>query len=289
MLSPVTSNVIPPQESNESNTNDYRRESTTSGSVFGESMALYATITGSTSRNRRDSGENYIPREYNSKLLHSRRPSRIYTRPTETVIMNVGGVIFETYNDTLQRLSGTLMTNEQEMASFYRKDKGDYFFDRDPDAFKVVINYLRTGELHVPASVCGPALKKEFQFWGVDELDIARCCWTQYNTWNTQSKSLEKLDKNRKYSMTTSEEELMKIESNYQKFRAKIWNFLYDPGSSRGAKVIVVSRIKDFVLVEECSCFIGESFQQPFSLQFTRVGFVITPSVIMRGNICIIF
>jgi len=55
----------------------------------------------------------------------------------ETVIINVGGVIFETYKSTLLSQPEMPLGDEDFLKSHFRRDKGDYFFDRDPDMFRV--------------------------------------------------------------------------------------------------------------------------------------------------------
>ena len=95
-------------------------------------------------------------------------------RSKQTVIINVGGQVFETYKSTLRRLKSCKLSKDSEMAKYYRVDNGDYFFDRDPYAFNIILNYLRYGDLHLPTNLCGPALMREFEFWGVDEQDIER-------------------------------------------------------------------------------------------------------------------
>jgi len=92
----------------------------------------------------------------------------------ETVIINVGGNKFETFRSNLKRLKSCKLASDREMMKYYRHDKGDYFFDRDPYAFNIILNYLRYGDLHLPTNLCGPALMREFQYWGIDESDIER-------------------------------------------------------------------------------------------------------------------
>lgn len=92
----------------------------------------------------------------------------------ETVIINVGGNVFETFRSTLKRFKTCKLSDEREMMKYYRPDKGDFFFDRDPYAFNIILNYLRYGDLHLPTNLCGPALMREFQYWGIDEQVIER-------------------------------------------------------------------------------------------------------------------
>ncbi|XP_029656820.1 potassium voltage-gated channel protein Shab-like [Octopus sinensis] len=162
-----------------------------------------------------------------------RHGSHIYD---DTVVLNVGGKIFETRRATLFRLPTMKLANTEEMEKYYRPERREYFFDRDSEAFRIILNYLRTGELHVPMCMCGPSIKTEFEFWGIEEHDIERCCWTQYNTWNTQSKSLEKLESFRKTSLPQNGLMNERRLSCWTRYRAKIWSFLNDPTSSKYAQ-----------------------------------------------------
>ncbi|XP_050408726.1 potassium voltage-gated channel subfamily C member 1 isoform X2 [Patella vulgata] len=173
----------------------------------------------------------------NSKPKYTANKKRRRGGSKDTVKMNIGGHIFETYRSTLRRLKNSMLANDEKLKLYYRPESGDYFFDRDPTAFAAVLNYLRSGELHIPTNMCGPSLQNELVFWGIDELDIERCCWTNYNTWKTQCRSLEKLEYDRKLS-TTQNIILNKHNSTcWQRYRSKIWTFLQDPTSSRIAKI----------------------------------------------------
>lgn len=131
----------------------------------------------------------------------------------ETIIFNIGGVVFETYRSTLFRLPNSPLADDKFLTNHYRPEEKDYFFDRDPDIFRATLNYLRTGELHIPSYICGPAAKNELEFWGVKPSKIERCCWTNYNDWNSTLAALEQLEKDRTGSMMPEEVDKHRIQN----------------------------------------------------------------------------
>ena len=137
-------------------------------------MALSAVMMsgggGSKGSNHRSnvSDDNWNDEAPHSKCICDKIKSK------ETVILNVGGTVFETYKSTLKRLRSCKLASDKEMAKHYRESKGDYFFDRDPFAFNIILNYLRYGDLHLPTHLCGPALMREFEYWGIEEQEIER-------------------------------------------------------------------------------------------------------------------
>ena len=72
----------------------------------------------------------------------------------DTVVLNVGGCKHETLRQTLQKCQGSLLSDLNELSPYYRTDKDEYFFDRPPNIFGAILNYYRTGELHIPTEVC---------------------------------------------------------------------------------------------------------------------------------------
>ncbi|XP_060075185.1 potassium voltage-gated channel subfamily C member 1-like [Ylistrum balloti] len=155
----------------------------------------------------------------------------------ETVIFNVGGTRFETFKSTLHSQPEFALADENFLQRHFRKDAGDYFFDRDPDMFKCILNYLRTGELHLPSNICGPAAKSELAFWQIPDDLIERCCWTDYNSWNATVTALNQLEHDRKGSLLDSCESEEQGKGAWKKWRPKLWMILNDPASSRIAKV----------------------------------------------------
>ncbi|XP_052821213.1 potassium voltage-gated channel protein Shaw-like isoform X2 [Mya arenaria] len=155
----------------------------------------------------------------------------------DTIIFNIGGQLFETYRSTLFRLPNSPLANEKFLRDHYRPDKKDYFFDRDPDVFRATLNFLRTGELHLPSYLCGPAAKMELEYWGILPNRIERCCWTNYNDWNSTLKALDQLEDDRKGSAMSYEEDKDKPPTLWTKLKPQVWNFFECPETSRSAKL----------------------------------------------------
>uniref|UniRef100_H3C1T2 Potassium channel tetramerisation-type BTB domain-containing protein n=1 Tax=Tetraodon nigroviridis TaxID=99883 RepID=H3C1T2_TETNG len=75
------------------------------------------------------------------------------------IALNVSGTKFQTWRDTLERCPDTLL-GSSERGVFYREATHDYFFDRDPDIFRHILNFYRTGKLHYPQQECVSATKR---------------------------------------------------------------------------------------------------------------------------------
>jgi hypothetical protein len=73
--------------------------------------------------------------------------------------------------------------------------------------WQVVLNYLRTGELHLPTFICGPAIKNELEYWRIPDTIIERCCYSNYNSYKATLEALNQLEQDRKGSFRLSEEE----------------------------------------------------------------------------------
>ena len=55
-----------------------------------------------------------------------------------------------------------------------------YFFDRDPEAFRYILGYYRTGRLHYPRAECVAGFDEELAFFGILPDAIADCCYEEY-------------------------------------------------------------------------------------------------------------
>ena len=86
----------------------------------------------------------------------------------------------ETHMSTLKSFPGTKLSDPDVLTLHFRPKMEDYFFYRHPLIFAAILNYYRTGLLHVPQDVCAAVVRSELQYWGIDEVDMEDCCWLSY-------------------------------------------------------------------------------------------------------------
>ena len=79
----------------------------------------------------------------------------------ETMIFNVGGTRFETYKSTLFKQPNSPLADDNFLQRHFREDRQDYFFDRDPDIFKVSQRYRKVHAIIL--------LLQAVQFWTVTD------------------------------------------------------------------------------------------------------------------------
>jgi hypothetical protein len=62
------------------------------------------------------------------------------------VVLNIGGIRFETYKTTLRKIPATRLSRLTESLANYDPVLNEYFFDRHPGVFAQILNYYRTGK-----------------------------------------------------------------------------------------------------------------------------------------------
>nr|AAB39749.1 potassium channel gamma subunit [Polyorchis penicillatus] len=172
------------------------------------------------------------------------RNKSIIVDPTGNELrLNVSGFMYRLHESFLNRFPDTLLgSNEKDF--FYDEKLGEYFFDRDPHIFRLILKFYKTGQLHCSDNDCHEAFADELMFFGIMPEDVAACCGDNF-FYISQKSSKEKKKK--------------KIVSP-KTFREKCWIFCEDPTFSLAAKcfyyfsclVITLSIVVNTVETVEC-------------------------------------
>ena len=91
----------------------------------------------------------------------------------EKFIINVSGHRYVTTKDTLAKYPATKL-GKLLIAS--HQSTAEHFFDEDVDVFKEVLRFQKTGDLHVPKSICRETFLKHLKFWEISEDHLSSCC-----------------------------------------------------------------------------------------------------------------
>ncbi|KAM7535371.1 hypothetical protein Aperf_G00000095151 [Anoplocephala perfoliata] len=192
--------------------------------------------------------------------------------------INVSGTIFETWQSTLDRYPLTLL-GSSEREYFYNEKCQEYFFDRDPQVFRYILNYYRTGRLHFPRNECVSIYEEELKFFGIrpDALEI--CCYEDY-----MEKKKEDADR-----FVTVKEEQPFDRTLLTSFRERLWFAFENPHSTNLGQVlyyvsgffIALSVLAN--IIETVTCYVSTETGLSVScgVQFERAFFCLDTACVL--------
>ncbi|XP_037605807.1 potassium voltage-gated channel subfamily F member 1-like [Sebastes umbrosus] len=179
------------------------------------------------------------------------------------IVVNIGGVKQVLYGDVLNRYPDTLLAqlvdcslkSPEEISSLcddYDPDTGEFYFDRDPEAFKCIIELYYYGEIHMKRGICPICFMKEMDFWKIDSDFLDDCC--KYHLKEVEDELAEIAEKVK--TILVDREGGDPSASGWQRIQMYIWRLMEKPESSLPARVIAIASFI-FILVSSVVMCVG--------------------------------
>ncbi|XP_007895301.2 potassium voltage-gated channel subfamily F member 1a [Callorhinchus milii] len=105
------------------------------------------------------------------------------------VVVNVGGVRHVLCGELLSRFPRSRLAEllsrggrgaeagaAPSLCDDYDAAAGEFYFDRDPDCFRCLMEAYRCGRIHVKRGLCPVCFRDELDFWRIDADALDECC-----------------------------------------------------------------------------------------------------------------
>ncbi|XP_053288167.1 potassium voltage-gated channel subfamily V member 1 [Pleuronectes platessa] len=183
-------------------------------------------------------GDSTSPLSLDSSVFFSETTASC-VRDVDVFIINVGG---SRYSLTQELLASHPETRLGRLASCSRDSAlelcddadlldNEFFFDRNSQTFQYVMNFYRTGHLHVREELCEVSFLQEIEYWGIEDVRIHPCCRERYYRRKEQKESF---DVQGEFEAEADEEDF--IGAVLPALRRRLWDLLEKPDSSRAAR-----------------------------------------------------
>ncbi|XP_077049645.1 potassium voltage-gated channel subfamily G member 4a [Siphateles boraxobius] len=159
-------------------------------------------------------------------------------------LINVGGNRYTFPWSTLEQFPLTRLgrlkpcSSPEEIACVcddYDEACREFFFDRSPSAFRVILNFLAAGKLRMLREMCALSLHEELNYWGVEMTYMERCCKRKMYTRIEEVAELERREEERRQRGMQLRPPV--VETRFRKFMNDLRDMVENPQSGLPGKI----------------------------------------------------
>ncbi|KAK3091552.1 hypothetical protein FSP39_020760 [Pinctada imbricata] len=163
------------------------------------------------------------------------------------VQLNLRGTVFMTNIKKFQLFPDSRLGQLYRNGHFLKTKENEYFFDRNPSLFHFILDTYQDGKLHIPKSICSTVIRKELQYWKLEEDILGKCCLHAFYQDDSNMrihKEFTNLFKDEKDEFNLANNRVKTTEENKKESRRpnrreRIWKMISDPNSSKFSQVII--------------------------------------------------
>ncbi|XP_061099264.1 potassium voltage-gated channel subfamily S member 3-like isoform X2 [Conger conger] len=140
-----------------------------------------------------------------------------------------------------------------ELCDDYCAAEREYYFDRNPTVFRCVLNFYKTGRIHLMEQLCVFSFSQEIEYWGIKEHHLGPCCSNsfqehmeyhlEYQDWDMTDEQQLSMDSSLEV-LSVRDEDLESFEGTWcSEVRRQVWLMMEDPGYSRYSRAVMIASL----------------------------------------------
>ncbi|XP_061599785.1 potassium voltage-gated channel subfamily F member 1-like [Cololabis saira] len=177
------------------------------------------------------------------------------------VAVNVGGVRLVLLGDVLRRYPESRLAELLDCCCDRSSDvvpslcddfdpgSKEFYFDRDPDAFKCIIDVYYFDEIHIKRGLCPICFTKEMEFWKIDQGVLDECCKSYLS-----EKEEELTEIANKVKVILEDVDVERSLTRTQRCQRLLWRLMEKPGSSPAARVVAIASFLSILVSAVVMC-----------------------------------
>ena len=119
------------------------------------------------------------------------------------------------------------------LCSDYSIVENEFFFDRHPRSFNTILNFYRTGKLHLADEMCVLAFGEDLHYWGLSTDHLDACCYDKFI--GKRELVIEQMEGNSRKVKKEEEDDFG--DGKFAKYQKMIWDLMEKSETSTAAQV----------------------------------------------------